>query len=1801
MERKERVISMENYAKKIAITHNISGKASIETFPKKTILESFKAITATNRLLNECIALDVTIPPGGEWLLDNYYLLEEQVNGFLTSLKERDYCKLPAIHGQARSWFVAKELVTFTDGNVTAESIITFLNAYQIKRNMEMREIWMFPFFLKLALLQAVQQVCDRMYLALQQKLKVESLMERLVKKIPSSEQRFSRYKNWQVDSEATTYVEHLTYCLKKLGKEGSPYLEILEDEVKRVGTTVSDVIRVEHYDVTLQRVSIANAITSIRQLARLNWSDIFAKTNRMDQILQQDSWYERLDFETKAEYRNAIQSIADQTRISESYIANKVIEIAKGEHIGIFLLGEKKADLYHALGVSYREEKHPLFWYLFAIYAPTLLISYAACGPWFWLAWIPVSEIFVLVVNRIVAKKTTPRILPRLEVIDPKIQTFVIVPTLLQSPERVKEMMENLEVYYLGNQTVPLYFALLGDASETSQEVMEYDTAIMRMGQAEAKRLNEKYGKEIFFFLYRKRTWNPQQGTWLGYERKRGMICEFNRFLLYGEPGTFQMNTISHPPAVQYVITLDADTMLPMDTAKKLIGIMEHPMHHPVVEQGIVTKGYGLVQPKVGVSIQAATKSMFSKMFAGSGGLDIYSTAESNVYQDLFGEAIFTGKGIYHLRVFQEVLEGQIPENTVLSHDLLEGAYLRCGLATDVEMIDGFPSQVNAYMARQQRWIRGDWQILRWLGKGPLRALSKYQIWDNLRRSLVPIFTFLLFLTGHIPLACMVLLTPLLLDVLDCVLQTPSPSPRGVARYYLPIIEGIQGSCYRAFFQLLMLPYQWIANSKAILKTWYRMAISKRHLLEWLTAADAEKLLGKRLRDYLREFGIGFWGGVLLCLLVSWQQSELLPVAITFTILWALTPWIAYGISLPETVQSKPLRPEEIKFLEEVANRTWQFFADYMTEENHYLPPDNYQEKRKEPIVTITSCTNIGLGLLAILSAYDFSFLSEAEMVERLEKSLQTMASLETWNGHLYNWYHIRTLEPVTPKFVSTVDSGNLVGYLYAVKLFLQEKKEEKTPYQKQYESMYRLVCHQIEEADFSKLYDASKNLFSMGFDAQENALVDSYYDLLASEARQASFIAIAKRDIPYKHWFYLGRTLTTVNGKKGLISWAGTMFEYFMPTIVMESYRYTLLDETYDFCLASQKEYAKRLHIPWGMSEAAFNLMDLNYQYQYKAFGIPWLGVKRGLKDEIVVSPYSSFLTIGRDPKGVIQNSKELVRLGVYQKYGFYESIDYTPNRTEKGNYALVRTYMAHHQGLLLASLNNYLHSQILVRRFSNNPEIKMASFLLEEKVPQQVVYTHEKKEKVKAIQYKDHEDYQEVRLDAKEEKINVLSNEQYTLIIDTKGRGYSEWRGKRINRFKEHQPQTNFFYIKQLQTGECWSNFLTPAIKPPDESFVVFSSAIAKFMRRDGDIDTITKIAVSPEDNIEIRQLELENTGKEPISLEILSYLDPVLCDVDTDITFPAFHKLFFFPERYQQAILFEKRERDANKKNPLLLVAFWEEGEEQGMEVETDKMKLVGQHRSLEKAWMVGQDCSYSQEVFLSTDAVVSFKKRIHLEPGEKRTLVLAMGVSEQREEIEEYYQKMRSNRYWERSFELAVSKSFVENRFLRFPWEEIAIYHQIIQDILYGSATRKQYVKRIRANHLQQKDLWPFGISGDLPIILVRVKHPNEMEMVKRLVRAMEYFHRKHFAVDLILLDDEKNSYEQYTWERILETINGVNLNYLLHQRGGIHPWKHSQMTEEEVNLFYACSDIILDAHDGRLEEQVYENGRMVIS
>ena len=1143
----------------------------------------------------------------------------------------------------------------------------------------------------------------------------------------------------------------------------------------------------------------------------------------------------------------------------------------------------------------------------------------------------------------------------------------MVVIPTILSSKEKVQELMKKLEVFYLANQSENIYFTLLGDCTQSDRKEEDFDQEVMEEGKGQAQKLNEKYRTNksdipIFNFIYRKRVLNEQEGAYLGWERKRGALTQFNEYLLGNLKNPFRENTIesyieqaqepetikSQLKNIKYIITLDADTDLVLNSAFELVGAMAHILNRPIIDQekSIVVDGYGIMQPRVGINLDISYKSLFTKIFAGAGGIDSYTNAISDTYQDNFKEGIFTGKGIYDLQVYSKVLNGQIPENTVLSHDLLEGCYLRCGLVSDILLMDGYPSKYNSFMNRLSRWIRGDWQITKWIGKeSPLNLLSKYKIFDNLRRSLFEISLIVAMIYTNIIgilynktiypgilVLALILVLPFLLEILNKLIFKKDGEQK--QKTFTPKITGYKGAFLRGILTLGVLPYKAYISLKAIGKTIYRKLISHQHLLEWTTSEEAEKQAKSDIISYYNQMAINFLAGIISIGLGLLRQNIF---GVILGILWIASPMLMWYISREEKKQNpvQSLDKQEKEYVLEIGRKTWEFFSEYLTEKNNYLIPDNYQEDRKEKTVPRTSSTNIGLSLLAVISAYDLKYIDLEKAIELLENIIATVASLPKWNGHLYNWYQIETKEPLNPRYVSTVDSGNFVGYLYVVKAFLEEKYQEY--YQKTYQESHQedgietykegpqgdcqkppspmateegcqkppsllAIQEMIDQTDFSVLYNKEQQIFSIGFNIEENKLTDSYYDLLASEARQASLVAIAKKDVPAKHWNYLSRTLTTLGKYKGLISWSGTAFEYLMPNINIPRYEGSLLDESCKFLIMSQMEYAKKLNIPWGISEAAFNLKDLKGNYQYKAFGIPWLGLKRGLADELVVSTYGSVLAISEFPKEEVRNLKRLEQEGMYGKYGFYEAIDFTPERVEKGKTSsVVKTYMAHHQGLILLSINNLFNNNILQKRFMENPDMEAVSILLQETMPEMSIITKEKKEKVEKLKYKDYENYTKTTYNKIDERItrgNVISNENYVVAMNQKGQGVSKYKNYYINRFKltDDYPQGIFFTIKNIKNKRIWSSNYSYNKAQETKYQISFMPDKDEQEMVNGNIKTKIKTTVASNEPVELRRLILENQGQEEEILEITSYFEPVLSPKEQDYAHPVFNNLF-----------------------------------------------------------------------------------------------------------------------------------------------------------------------------------------------------------------------------------------------------------------------------------------------------------------
>ena len=1422
----------------------------------------------------------------------------------------------------------------------------------------------------------------------------------------------------------------------------------------------------------------------------------------------------------------------------------------------------------------------------------------------------IPISEFVTQVIQYILGKIVKPKLIPKMDFvngIDEENSTFVVIPTIIKTKEKVEELFKKMEVFYLANKSENLYFAVLGDCSESNIKDEKFDQDVIDEGLKQVKELNEKYNNQefpIFHFIYRERKYNKSEEKYLGWERKRGLLTQFNEYILKHEKNKFKINTINQEnlPQIRYVITLDSDTDLVLNTAFELVGAMAHILNKPEVKNGIVQKGHALMQPRVGVNLDVSHKNLFTKIFAGAGGIDNYTNAISDVYQDNFGEGIFTGKGIYDVQAFSDVLKNEIPENKVLSHDLLEGSYLRCGLVTDIMLMDGYPTKYASFMNRLARWTRGDWQITEWL-KGKLNLLSKFKIFDNLRRSLFEIFVIILlgwsiFLNANwlTYLSIGIIIFPFILEMFSLAFSRKEGEKK--QKTFVPHITGFKGSIYRAVLTLGCVPYKAYIELTAICKTIYRLMISHKHLLEWMTSEEAEKQSKTSITNYYKMMIANVVIGAVLIVVSSLKYNWLLTI---IGILWIITPYIMYKISITPKKTEKILPENEKIYLKEIAQKTWQFFKDYLTSENNYLITDNYQEDRKELVVPRTSSTNIGLSMLAVISAYDMGFEELPQTIELLTKIINTIYELPKWNGHLYNWYNIKTKQPLIPRYVSTVDSGNLVGYMYTTRTFLRNTNVS--------EDTINKLTQMIEETNFRVLYSEEQRLFSIGFNIEENKLTDSYYDLLASEARQASLVAIAKKDVQPKHWNNLSRTMTVLKKYKGLISWSGTAFEYLMPNINIPRYEGSLLDESCKFAIMNQFEYSKKLGIPWGISEAAFNLKDLHSNYQYKAFGVPWLGLKRGLADDMVASTYGSVLAVTDKPSEVVENLKILEKEGMYNKYGFYESIDYTPERVSKGKQSEpVRTYMAHHQALILLSINNLFNDNVFQKRFMENPEIEAVSILLQERMPETFIATKENKEKPEKIKYQDYENYtvrEYNKIDERIQRGNVIGNEKYVVAINQNGNGVSKFDENYINRFKttDDYNQGIFFYIKDIQTNEIWS----ATGEDNCDSFVTqFMPDKDKFEKINGDIKTKLKITVDSNEPVEIRRLEIQNNSEEEKIFEVTSYFEPILSKREQDYAHQAFNNLFlvYKYDENEDAIVVKRRNRERYGQRIYLAAKMQTNSEKIGeTEFEIDKTKFIGRN-NLGIPDAIKFSTPLSRKTGLTTEGVVALKNTIKVKPDEKVYVDLLVSIEYDRDLAIQNMEKYKVMENVTREFEIVKAKTEAEARYLEIKGKDMDIYQTILSYILFDNPVRK--ISNLAYKVYEQPDLWKYGISGDLPIITVTIKYINDMYVIKQILKAYEFFRTKNIKVELVIINEENYSYENYIRDEIESAILNSHQAFLKNIKGGIFVLSKSEMDIQDVNLIKFVSTLVIDSHLGNLEniikdmeEEVLENYRTI--
>ncbi|MGI8587300.1 MAG: GH36-type glycosyl hydrolase domain-containing protein [Chloroflexia bacterium] len=2081
--------------------------------------------------------------PGAEWLLDNYYIISDQITEIRVDLPRGFYAELPKLansplHGYPRVYALARALVAHTDSTLYPDSITAFVAAYQQATPddfpLTLGELWSVPIMLRLSLVEtlahlvrgstrlrdsisAADRLADRL-LAQADQGRVEAGREtrdanRLVGSAISGPEIDRLLSELRIRAAATEHNPHsalrtpqslspefaarLQARLRAQGNDLAPALRWLDNRLADEGTNIEEAVRLDQRRQAAIVASIGNTITSMRRIAAIDWPSFVESLSATEAELRNDpsGAYPNMDFATRDRYRRAVERLARRAHQAEPEVAAAAVAIAaraagrngggRLAHVGYYLIDAGRPALERALGyrangleVAARAvQSHALPFYsglivgttaatvaAAAAYArrrgvgPSALAGTAAAVA------LPASNLAVGLVNYVLTSVIRPYVLPKLALeggIPADARSFVVIPILLNDEAQLHETLEHLQVLYLANHDPHLHYALLSDFPDAEVEERPGDADLLRRAVSGIEVLNARYGgADRFYLFHRRRCWNPQEGVWMGWERKRGKLLSFNRLILGtgGDDFTTRVGDLSVLPGVRYAITLDADTQLPPGAARRLIGTISHPLNRAELDEDQrVVCGYGILQPRVAVTVTSAAASSFAHIMAGHSGVDPYTTAVSDIYQDLFHTGIYIGKGIYDIAAFQRAVEGRFPENTLLSHDLLEGSYARAGLVSDILLYEDQPSRYPVYAVRQDRWIRGDWQIIRWLlprvrdaggdiVRNPLTALARWQIFDNLRRSLSAPASLALLAAGWSTLpgsatvwtgfSMLVRGFPLIANLVG---NLPfKPTGTSWSRHIRFLMRETGLNALHLGLSTVLLPHQAEVHLTAIARALARMYITHRRLLAWQTSADVQRSTGNTLPDYIGLMGFASWVLGLGCWALAVGRRETgngaNPLSAirnpqsAFGVAWAAAPLVAYWVSRRTPDPRRPLKEDERADLRRTARTTWRYFEEFVGPADNWLAPDNYQEDPPTGLAHRTSPTNLSLSLLATLTARDFGYLSTTACVDRLEQQLGAIEHLERFEGHLYNWYDTTNCAPLLPRYISMVDSGNLAAHLIVLKQgllayidtplvgpelvagladtagllrevsalspqllapsFLADFEAAQaqvptdlpgwgrlladlcdkaaairlevggqegtslesadlrywasalaeqaraalldfetllpwvaplfapppaaaalaeqllsdefeypaigtlpapTPLERQSVASNIIWCarrlpairhmrSRIRQADlapaaeqealdwldtvhsaltagwtsgetlarrlrelagrtgalsdsmrFEFLYDPARRLFAVGYNVTDARRDNSYYDLLASEARLGSYLAVARGDVPAEHWFHLGRALTAVDGTQALVSWTGTMFEYLMPNLVMPAYPGTLLDQTCVAAVQRQHEYGRERRVPWGISESAFNLTDAGKAYQYRAFGVPGLGLKRGLEDDLVIAPYATMLALSVDPPAAVANLRRLAKAGMASRYGYYEAIDYTRGRNDGGKGGIVRTYMVHHQGMSLLSIGNALHGYPLPSLFLAEPLLRASYLLLQERIPQQapliepaeVTGIADRPPRLPSDQ--DRPGDEVIRFetpDTPQPIAHLLSNGSYTVMLTNSGGGYSEWRPDggtaaiAVTR-RRYDPTRDcwgsFLYLRDMRTGRVWSAGYAPVGGLVSGYGGEWVPEYGAFWRKDEGIETYTRVVVSPEEDVEVRRVTVTNRSNRPREIEVTSYAEVVLTTAAADAAHPAFEKLFVETEFVADpgALLAGRRPRSAGEQHAWLMHILAVEGDSRGeLEYETDRARFVGRGRTTADPAALSDSKSairnpkaLSGTVGAVLDPIISLRRRVRLAPGATARFSFATGVAESREAALALADRYRDTAGGSRAARLAATYSRIQLSRFNFTQPAAMRAIRLAGRVIYPSPALRPSPDILARNTKGQPGLWAYGISGDLPILLVTITDPSQVVLVQETVQAHEYWRSLGFSVDLVILNEYSEGYIQQVHDDIQAVLYHGPAADRLGQPGGVFLVRADVMPEADQILLRTAARAILQGRRGLLNSQLGRTPNTVIT
>jgi cyclic beta-1,2-glucan synthetase len=2020
------------HGRALAARHVLAAKA-----PRDRLLGRLDAneevLVDVGRRLALALAGGHSITPAAEWLLDNLYLIEQEIatarrhlpRGYSRQLRRLapDEALYGIGAGQPRIYDLALAAVAHGDGRLAIDTLAGFLAAYQEQQPLDLGELWAFPIMLRLALIENLRRAAE----SVAEGRAARGLAERwATDMLQTADQRPSDLIMVVADLARSdvplrpAFVAELARRLQGRGAALAMPLSWLEQRLVQQGQTIEAMFRDDSRLQAEWQLTVANSIGSLRLVGATDWPSFVETASATDHILRSDpaQVYAQMDFVSRDAYRHAVETLARRSRSSEVDVARRAIDLARqaaadpvdtwGQaHVGYHLVGPGAAALARQLGLrSGLQPGAALRVYLGTGFALTALLAAAMAwwaasgdgpGRWWWLLLpaliLAASQLALALVNWGVTLVVRPRLLPRLDFqagIGADMPTLVVVPTLLGSAQAVDALVDALEVHYLANRDPMLRFALLTDWRDAAHEIEPGDMALLERAAARIAALNHRHaqtdggsnGGDIFFLLHRPRRWNAQEGRWIGHERKRGKLHDLNALLRgragVGEGQTFlrQEGDLGSMAPPRYVITLDSDTELPQGAAAQLVAAMAHPLQRPRFgADGVVCAGHAVLQPRTAASLPSTLRSRHARLFGADAGIDPYTRAVSDVYQDLFDEGSYVGKGIYDIDAFEAALAGRLPSGRVLSHDLIEGAHARAGLLSDVSLYEQAPVRHAAEAARVHRWTRGDWQLLPWLWRrvgvlpgrprNPLSTLSQWKLIDNLRRSLVPAVLLVVLGLGWTLLPRPELWTAVVVVVLGLVPLAAQVAARArllfsVGHHATVTAPPAFGAwALRLLQQLALLPDEARLLLDAIVRTLWRLRVSRKRLLEWTASAELPRGSSPGSWAALREALAAAPAGPVLALLgasaLTQLRPEALPAALPLLLLWAAAPIIVWWLDQPPWARQQPLAEVDRSFLRAVARRTWAFFDDHLVAEDNHLPPDNVQEQPVPRTAHRTSPTNIGFALLAPLAARDLGYIAPLRLLQRTAATLDTLHRLERHRGHFLNWYDTQTLQPLSPRYVSAVDSGNLAASLLVLRSGLLALADEPLFDGRWYEGLsdtlalleaaegtdggprpsaplrqlldgYRgtragdwgtldstraaltalvaaaeglaaavhaippedgpgreptgelqrwarallLQCtdardeqlalvpavelgapaalsigmptlrlmaahaaatpaalqalrtieqlaaqaQALTDFEYGFLYDAKRRLLAIGWHVDEQRRDAGSYDLLASEARLGVFVGIAQGQLPPQAWFALGRSLSVVRRKSVLLSWSGSMFEYLMPTLLMPEVEGTLLSLSALSAVQRQIDYGGERGVPWGISESGYNATDSALNYQYRAFGVPGLGLKRGLGDDLVIAPYASAMALIVEPTRATANLRRLTGLGAEGHYGYYEALDFTPQRLPPGQpVAIVRSFMAHHQGMALLALAQALVGPRMQQRFGADPALRAALPLLHEKAPSgEVPLAGAADRAMMRVPEATHDEGDErvfTSPDTPQPEVQLLSNGRYHLLLTQAGGGASRWNDLALTRWREdgtRDAHGSFCYLRDLESGAVWSNTHQPTRAVARRSETVFSESRAEFKRLDHRIETRTTIAVSPEDDIELRRVRLRNVSRERRRIELTSYAEVVLASASADAQHPAFNKLFIQTELLpaQNAVLARRRPRAEGEATPWMFFLLAVHGlDARGswlteVSHETDRARFIGRGRNLESPQALAEPGPLSNTAGAVLDPVAASRCVLSIEPERSRVVDLVTGVADTREACLALIEKYRDRRLADRVFELAWTHAQVLLRQLDVSVAEAQLYAQAAGALVFAQGTYRAHEALIRSNHRGQSGLWGYSISGDLPIVLVTIADASHLELVRQLVQAHAWWRQKGLAVDLVVWNEEHDTYRQRLHEQIVGLAAAGREANAIDRPGGIFIRHADQIAPEDRMLLMAVARAVFSDRNGSLAEQLQRAPRV---